>query len=347
MGIALLVAALGPACGKAESPPVVAPVPATTPAGAVEALEGHVTAQRVASNVRILGVRDRVWPDDTVVTGDQASVSIRLLHNNALWLLQAGQTRRVDRAAAWRAPKQATAVALADRPAAPTTESAGRHSEQEAAQTGEAATRPAEKSAADRRQKIVEGIQKNGVLKLLGSQNGNSAALRDVLGNVDGVDNDIANSLSGVGISGTRLDGGGRGGKGAKSHGRVSGGGGGTGGSGSAIGQLDPRLVTDATLQSQLRKGKASKEDLARFVAKARLTIRVAYERALHLNPELKGDVTVVVEVSDGSVTGVSVLSQRVSEELVACVTGPLKRMVVQGMDGVEIKLTVKLAVRH
>ena len=82
-----------------------------------------------------------VFADDAVITLEDASVSIRLLHNLALWRLDGGQRKRVDQTAAWRASKEAVPQALAQRAQAVATASAGRHSEREAAASAESAVR--------------------------------------------------------------------------------------------------------------------------------------------------------------------------------------------------------------
>lgn len=131
------VLALG-SCGKPA--PEVAP---DAPAGRVEAVEGQVTATRSAAGAqaRVLAVAGTVFADDTVVTPAEASVSIRLLHNLALWRLEGGQAKRVDQTAAWRASKEAAPQALAQQAEAVATASAGRHSEREAAASAESAVR--------------------------------------------------------------------------------------------------------------------------------------------------------------------------------------------------------------
>lgn len=369
-GVGLATIFMAMACGRAEAPLAAPPHPTQTPSGTVEAVEGRVTAQRAsgASSPRVLTVRDAVWADDTVITADQASVSIRLAHNSALWLLQGGQSRRVDAAAAWRASKQAAELALADRQTAPTTASAGRHSEQEAAQTGEAATRPVEAStvaakeqkasgdgrdaeqqaerAAHKRQ-ILDSIQRQGVLKILGTQGNGNSALRDVFANEGNIDGDIANSLSGVGVAGSGAGKAGASNGGAGVSGLGSIGSVGHGGGGSGIGQVDPRLVTDVTVKPQLRKGKAKPADLERFAARARIAISRAYGRALHSDAELKGGVDVVVEINGGHVVKVTVLTKNSSPPLVECVTAPLQALGQDGLDGIELMIAVKLRVVH
>ncbi len=318
-----LVAVL--ACGKtAQTPP---PAPALAPvaaaaAGTVEALEGHVTAQRAqAPAARSLALRDSVWADDTVVTADQASVSIRLRHNHALWLLEGGQSRRVDSAAAWRAPQQAAQVALADHQAAPTTASAGRHSEQEAAQTGEAATRPAavmapapsaaeqtKPAAAEHRQRVVAGVQKAGALRSMGG---------------------TASGNGGIGLRGA-------GGQGAIGLG--------TGGGGES--SVSPVLVAEVTLTPEVRKGEADPANLTRFLNRARVAIRVAYDRALRSDPSLRGTVVVLVTIHDGHVTDIA-LESKGEAALTDCVTVPLRRVAEATLDGVEVALTVRLTVKE
>ena len=132
------------ACKPTTEPVTPTPLVPTPPAGTVEHIEGHVEARRatVAAPTRALALRAPVWPDDTVTTGAEASVAIRLLHNGSLWELQGGQQRRVDQALAWTAARAVAPPVLADRIAAPTTAAAGRHSEQEAAQAAETAARP-------------------------------------------------------------------------------------------------------------------------------------------------------------------------------------------------------------
>jgi hypothetical protein len=134
------------ACAK----PGTAPTPEPGSSASVEAFAGHVervegaaTAQRAVSpTMRSLLVNAPVWADDTVTTGPEASIAIRLLHNGALWQLEGGQVRRVDAALAWNAPRQVAQAPMADKQAPATTAAAGRHSEQEAADSAEAALRP-------------------------------------------------------------------------------------------------------------------------------------------------------------------------------------------------------------
>lgn len=353
------------ACGKEPAavppPPVAPPAAAVAVAGNVEAVEGRVTAQRADSGAaaRILALHDGVWPDDWVVTADQASVAIRLSHNGALWQLEGGQTRRVDASPAWRAPKQAAQQALAERQEASTTASAGRHSEQEAAQTGEAAPRPEPAPAGQpeaakdagapavqaqneaRRKQLLKEIRKHGVLGVIGG-NG-KGDLGDVLGGGGG--GDIDKSLQGM--QGTAIgDSAGLGGLGIRGHGaakRAGGlgsiGGGGTG-SGVSSGQVHG-IIAEVKLQPLLKKGEVKPAALAAFVAPVRARIRAAYTHALVEDPTLGGTLVVRVAIADGRVTDVTVLSGAAQKPLVDCLLRPLKAATLDGADGVTLELTV------
>ncbi len=374
------------ACGKAEKPAsdsAAAPAAATAPAGTVESVEGRVTAQRTGAGViaRALSARDSVWADDTVVTADQAAVSIRLLHNNALWMLQGGQSRRVDTAAAWRAPKQAAEATLGDRQAEPTTASAGRHSEQEAAQTGEAATRPAAPAAApagtqtgardaakralaeERKRQVAEAVKKQGVLGIIGTKDDKNANLQDALGDTKAIDDEAFGGVNGIGVSGSG-SGGGRIGEMAESAlhrtaprdtAKATGGLGriGTVGKGGGFGESPPppppppapELTAGlVTLQAEVRKGEASPANVDRFTALVRPRIRQAYERALRANPRLKGNVVVQVRFADGHVLEVTLLAKDVDPALADCVLAPLKAAEATALDGIDLMIVVRLA---
>ncbi len=382
MGL-VLVAIL--ACGRTEntaSDAAAAPVATTAPAGTVESVEGRVTAQRTGAGViaRVLSARDSVWADDTVVTADQAAVSIRLLHNNALWMLQGGQSRRVDTAAAWRAPKQAAEATLGDRQAEPTTASAGRHSEQEAAQTGEAATRQAVPAAApagtqtgaqeaakraldeERKRHVAEAIKKQGVLGIIGTKDDKNGNLQDALGDTKSIDDEAFGCVNGMGVSGTGPGGGGTGiGEIAKSAphrtapreaDKATGGLGniGTVGKGGFSESLRPPPPAPefaaglVTLQAEVRKGEARPADVDRFTALMRPRIRHVYERALRASPALKGIVMVQVRFADGHVIDVTLLSKDADPALADCVLAPLKAADAPALDGIDLMIVVRLA---
>jgi len=103
-------------------------------AGSVVEVAGAVTALAAdGAGRRSLAVGDEVLGTDTIETGPDGRVTIRLRHNQALWSLGAGKSRRVDESVAWRAPAAAAGgpgLAERDRTAA-----AGRHAEREAAET--------------------------------------------------------------------------------------------------------------------------------------------------------------------------------------------------------------------
>ena len=320
-----------------------------------------MTALRAGAAVpaRVLAVRDGVWADDTLVTAEQASVAVRLGHNNGLWRLESGQTRRVDEAAAWRAPKQAADLALADRQEAPTTASAGRHSEQEAAQTGEAAARPGVASATEKaetsgsaaaaarralsdeqkKKKAVEAVEKQGVLGMIGSNDGGSD-LKDVLGGADATDTEAFGGLNGVGISGGGAD------RPRKGSSKVGGGGlgsiGGLGHGGGGSARVAP--VAEVKITPQVKQGEAAPNDVESFISGLRPRIRALYQRALNADPTLTGALIVRVELNHGHVTGISVVSNVPQRQLVDCLMTPLKGARFGGPDEVVLELTVTFA---
>jgi hypothetical protein len=132
----LAIALMAGACGGSDSgggPPAE-----DVAAGRVVEVSGAVSAERPgaggAVERRSLKLHDEVAGMDTIVTAADASVTIRLDHNGARWTLDGGQKKQLSTSAAWRAPKQGSAEALAgerdDHTAA-----AGRHAEREAAET--------------------------------------------------------------------------------------------------------------------------------------------------------------------------------------------------------------------
>jgi len=99
-------------------------------AGSVTDVSGAVTALRgvQGSPARTLSRGDVVFSDDTITTEPGATVTIALSHNGAHWTLGGDTARRVDRSAAWRAPRGSDEATFVtgdpDR-----TASAGRHTE--------------------------------------------------------------------------------------------------------------------------------------------------------------------------------------------------------------------------
>ncbi len=123
-GVALALCA-GLGCGSGDGSAA-----SKGPAGTITALAGEVTARRGDAAARVLAVRDDVFRDDTISTGDGSSVTIVLAHNNAVWTLGADQQKRVDASAAWRAPKSSDEIEVAEGTAR--TAAAGRHAEKSA-----------------------------------------------------------------------------------------------------------------------------------------------------------------------------------------------------------------------
>ena len=116
------------ACGNSTSS---APPSADEPAGEVIELIGTVSSEAEAAGKirsRPLVVGDKLLGSETVVTGADSSVVIRLYHNEARWTLGASKRRRVNQSAAWRVVKGAGGDLLAAN-AEDRTTAAGRHSE--------------------------------------------------------------------------------------------------------------------------------------------------------------------------------------------------------------------------
>jgi hypothetical protein len=72
-----------------------------------------------------------VFVDDTVTTGADGSVDIRIAHNRAIWKLGAGESRRVEASAAWRAPRGSSEGAVFASADDDRTVAAGRHGDDE------------------------------------------------------------------------------------------------------------------------------------------------------------------------------------------------------------------------
>jgi len=102
--------------------------------GKVVEVAGEVTAQRRGSDeVRTLDPDALVFGDDTVVTGEDSSVKIRLLHNEALLTLGASMTRTLQQTAAWKASRGKGG--MFDESSGGQTAAAGRHAERQGADT--------------------------------------------------------------------------------------------------------------------------------------------------------------------------------------------------------------------
>ena len=133
LAILCVVAACG---GKGDGRPT------SGPAGEVVQVTGAVTATRAAAGTeaRALAAGTTVFVDDTVTTGADGSVDIRIAHNGAIWKLGAGESRRVDASAAWRAPRGSSEGAVFASADDDRTVAAGRHGDDEprSAETAEA-----------------------------------------------------------------------------------------------------------------------------------------------------------------------------------------------------------------
>ena len=99
LGCLLLVAS----CGGEKA------APASGPVGHVVVVKGEVRAQRADKEARLVQVDDTVFADDTIVTGDAASVQILIKHNGALWELGQNTSRRIDKGVAFRATTKGAA----------------------------------------------------------------------------------------------------------------------------------------------------------------------------------------------------------------------------------------------
>ncbi len=120
LGCLLLVAS----CGSEKA------APASGPVGHVVVVKGEVRAQRADNEARLVQVDDTVFADDTIVTGDAASVQILIKHNGALWELGQNTSRRIDKGVAFRATTKGAAPL--DRKEAVATAAAGSNTTREA-----------------------------------------------------------------------------------------------------------------------------------------------------------------------------------------------------------------------
>ncbi len=114
--------------GKTESPPDQGP------AGIVLSVEGEARAIRDGKQ-RMLFAETPIFRDDTIHTGADSSLSIRIYHNNATWQIGANYEGQVDASLSWRAKRQK--VSALQRSEHVATAAAGRNSEREAAESQE------------------------------------------------------------------------------------------------------------------------------------------------------------------------------------------------------------------
>ncbi len=114
--------------GKTESPPDQGP------AGIVLSVEGEASAIRDGKQ-RMLFAETPIFRDDTIHTGADSSLSVRIYHNNATWQIGANYEGQVDASLSWRAKRQK--VSALQRSEHVATAAAGRNSEGEAAESQE------------------------------------------------------------------------------------------------------------------------------------------------------------------------------------------------------------------
>ena len=128
------------ACSRESGGPSI-----TGPVGEVTSVSGEVTATRPGAQgaMRALIVGAEVYADDTVATAAGSTVTIRLRHNHADWMLEGGKSQRVDRSVAWTAPRTGDGLTLGGDP--DRTAAAGRHVEPSA--VAEALAAPAAEEA--------------------------------------------------------------------------------------------------------------------------------------------------------------------------------------------------------
>lgn len=127
-GFLVLLLFVGVGCEKSETTG-----DRNVTAGKVVEVQGSVSATR-GDEKRSLAADADVFPDDVIETGAGASIVIRLAHNNVDWSLQDGLAMRVDKSAAWRAPKKQEAPALA-RDEEDESVAAGRNADKEAGES--------------------------------------------------------------------------------------------------------------------------------------------------------------------------------------------------------------------
>jgi len=374
VAISLGLLALG-ACGDDSAPPTPAD---DGPAGEVIELTGSVTAELAAAGaekkVRDLAVGDSVFGPETIVTADDASVTIRLFHNNARWTLGAGKRRELRLSAAWKAPKEGGGDLLAGNESKRTA-AAGRHAEREAADTratalaetaaateaAAAETAQAETAVADkrasrkrskkaapgggaerersaRRAKIEKEVASRGVLRVLGSKGGGSGSdISDVLSS-DSV-GDLDKALEGVGGVGIGTRGRGGGGDSGGSYGA---------GSGVSVGKKSssapsPKLA----IGSVSADGGIDQIVVKRSLRQRMSMLRYCYELALKKEAGLAGKLVVKLTIDGrGKVTSVKVSGDdTLAAATRACISSKLRRVAFPApADGEETSAVAELA---
>ena len=127
-----LVAAGASACGSSgNAAPVVV---AGAPAAVIVELAGKVEAMR-GGQLRVLAAGQELSGDDEVRTGADGSITLRLLHNDAIVTLPSGRTEVLSRSPAWALAKASTMSTGIEISAA-----AGRHTGEQEVDTGVTST---------------------------------------------------------------------------------------------------------------------------------------------------------------------------------------------------------------
>jgi len=350
VGLALLLVVLAFGCKEDKSSGPPAPEPGVearpAPAGEVRAISGKVTAQRPAKAERLLKKADPIFADDTVSTAAEASVTIALFHNEAVWSLMGGRSKRVDKSAAWRARK-GSAPLLAAALKKDHTVAAGRHSEQEAATSEESATRAppgaspgdeeqaftpepkvakaakkARKSGQDdaakraRRAAIEKQLKTKSVMKVLGTS-GKGGVVSDVFKEGGGSLEDAFKGTGGVARSGRAGSGRGIGGLGKA----------GAGASGLRMKKAERAARARVIFDIDMGRGGLSKSLVARVVQRRQRAVAYCYERALRKNPKLSGMVAVKLVIDQGRVVAVQILKNTIADKSVGkCVAAKMRR---------------------
>jgi outer membrane biosynthesis protein TonB len=328
------------------------------PAGEVIELSGAPAVERGGERIA-LAVGDKVFGTDTVVTGDDGSVTIRLFHNEARWTLAAGKRKRIDSSVAWRAPKTAAGGLLAAGDQTESTAAAGRHAEKEAADTRDtaslvpggadepameegkmgapAAAPPAQPAPAATAPPPPPPAPAKAAPKPRRKMSKRSPARKKRSSRSSGSSGSSGDPLGGLGLEGTGRGGGGTGSGtiGLGTTGTIGKGGG--GGTGSGYGRGSGAGSGGRTAKApKIRPGGASvsgsldKEIIRRVIRQHQAQFRYCYQLELNKQPDAKGLVKISFVIgTDGSVTSASAIATggAAMERAARCVASKLKTM--------------------
>lgn len=371
------------ACGDDAAPASPAD---DEPAGEVLQIEGKVTAEVTSGGdeaTRVLAVGDKVFARDTIVTAADATVTIRLFHNNAEWTLGAGKRREVRLSAAWKAPKREGEDLFSSGGNEQTT-AAGRHAEKEAASTrataateavmekeappgGEPveskekasreaprrASRAATESDRARRAEIEKKVAEKGVLKVLGSSSGSSGgSVSDVLSGGEGDLDKAFDGVGGLGLKGTGRGGGGTGegtvGVGVGTIGKGGGSGAGRGYGAGPGGDADTRSapLPKLSLGRVSATGSLGSEVVRRLLRRQVRALQHCYQVAREKDESLAGKLAIEFAIDGkGAVTKVSVGGDaKLAAAVRACVTARLRKVLFPASsDGKETSVVAQV----